>query len=402
MACLGLESDADLKRILRATFKKAEFPMGWEVALGAVSRGGGRTAAQYFFPTAQAKSQATAAAGGQPKRRKSASSWSSSSSSSASASPEPTWKYTLDDMWHVIGIFEEHKGLLVAELERHEDDEESKDFTQFLSTLDGQVAGWHRHVNVGAICAATSAEWKADRQGRVLQTAREFIALGYLSGGSWPHVSRSSFGYTGPAGITSTRTKSGSSTTSTTTGTWASSSFASPPPLPLPRTTHLTWRGVPRRFHPESIASDKEGLRVAMLLELLLSNDTRGQAPGESDVKYETHLLKLIHSEFHGTGVKMPVNMNRGRALFSLSELREFMAIICAGDERAMEVSNGCLTAVAALRSSSLNSASASFPFGSIPPCCTMLRALKAVNSPPQGGAGGRKQHKRSGRGGSG
>ena len=118
-----------------------------------------------------------------------------------------------------------------------------------------------------------------------------------------------------------------------------------------------------------------------MLLELLLSNDTRGQAPGESDVKYETHLLKLIHSEFHGTGVKMPVNMNRGRALFSLSELREFMAIICAGDERATEVSNGCLTAVAALRSSSLNSASASFPFGSIPPCCTMLRALKAVNS---------------------
>ena len=137
---------------------------------------------------------------------------------------------------------------------------------------------------------------------------------------------------------------------------------------------------------------------MAMLLELLLSNDTRGQAPGESDVKYETHLLKLIHSEFHGTGVKMPVNMNRGRALFSLSELREFMAIICAGDERAMEVSNGCLTAVAALRSSSLNSASASFPFGSIPPCCTMLRALKAVNSPPQGGAGGRKQHKRSGK----
>ena len=77
----------------------------------------------------------------------------------------------------------------------------------------------------------------------------------------------------------------------------------------------------------------------------------------------------------------MPVNLNRGRALFSMPELRQFMAIIFAGDERAVEVSNGCLTAVAALRSSSLNSASDSFPFGSIPPRCTMLRALKAVNS---------------------
>ena len=102
MACLGLESDADLKRILRATFTKAAFPMGWEMELGAVSRGGGRTAAQYFFPTAQAKSQATAAAGGQSKRRKSAPSWSSSSSSSAS--PSHPWKYTFEDMFHEVAV----------------------------------------------------------------------------------------------------------------------------------------------------------------------------------------------------------------------------------------------------------------------------------------------------------
>ena len=153
---------------------------------------------------------------------------------------------------------------------------------------------------------------------------------------------------------------------------------ASPPPG---ASTHLTWRAVPWQFRPNFIASDNEGLRVAMLLELLLSNDTRGQAPGESDVKYETHLLKLIHSDFHGTGVKMPVNMNRGRALFSLPELRDFMAIISADDERALEVSGGCLAAVAKLRSSSLENACAWFPFGAIPEGSTMLRALKVVNS---------------------
>ena len=373
VSLLDLHSTEDLKKCLSGSFA-----MDWKEQLSAVERGEKASRRPVFFPTAAVRKQNGTADGGSKRRRSSQSS--SVSSSPPSVAPLP-WKYNFSDMWHVVGIFEANGPVLAAALALDigdcDSDDEEDNLKAFLSSLDSQIAGNDRRpANVGAICAATSAEWKADRQGRVLQTAREFIALGYLSGGSWPHVSRSSFGYTGPAGITSTRTKSGSSTT----GTWASSSFASPPPS-LPRTTHLTWRAVPRRFHPESIASDKEGLRVAMLLELLLSNDTRGQAPGESDVKYETHLLKLIHSEFHGTGVKMPVNLNRGRALFSMPELRQFMAIIFAGDERAVEVSNGCLTAVAALRSSSLNSASDSFPFGSIPPRCTMLRALKAVNS---------------------
>ena len=57
------------------------------------------------------------------------------------------------------------------------------------------------------------------------------------------------------------------------------------------------------------------------------------------------------------------------------------MAIISADDERALEVSGGCLAAVAKLRSSSLENACAWFPFGAIPEGSTMLRALKVVNS---------------------
>ena len=101
----------------------------------------------------------------------------SSLSSSSSPSPPPPnpWKYTFDDMFQVIKIFEGYEDLLVTALKRDEDNKESEGFMIFLSTLDNQEAGHdHRDVNVGAICAASSGEWETDQPGRVGNSPREY------------------------------------------------------------------------------------------------------------------------------------------------------------------------------------------------------------------------------------
>ena len=73
----------------------------------------------------------------------------------------------------------------------------SPEFSAFLATLDSQVAGPEsRPINVGAICAETRDEWggleeQAKRRECVLTTVREFVALGLLPGGTWPHTSPS-------------------------------------------------------------------------------------------------------------------------------------------------------------------------------------------------------------------
>ena len=87
----------------------------------------------------------------------------------------------------------------------------------------------------------------------------------------------------------------------------------------------------------------------------------------ENKRKNETYLVRLIHSEHGGTGEKMAVNMNRSNAaLFTWSEVREFMLVVAAGDESAAEVSNRCLEAARERRMASLQASSRAFPFGQI------------------------------------
>ena len=314
-----------------------------------------------------------------------------------------SWKYIFDDMWHVIELFQTHEELLVAELTR-EVGEMSPEFSAFLATLDNQIAGHEsRPVNVGAICAETRDEWggleeQAKRRGCVLTTVREFVALGLLPGGTWPHASPSTHGYVGPVGIQGTRSvtsKSSSSSCSSSSnapsatkrlpsymdGSGASS--GSPPEASRQRPTgQVIWRKISRKFHPNFIVEEDDGLRVAMLVEVLLGDDARGKEEDESNTNYETYLLRLIHSEHRGTGQKMPVNMNRSAgALFALSEVREFMEAVAAGGESAALLSTLCLQAARERRVASLQAASAAFPFGTIPPGSTMLRALKVINS---------------------
>ena len=199
-------------------------------------------------------------------------------------------------------------------------------------------------MNVGAICSATPEEWRSDQLGCVKETVLDFIALGYLVGEQWGEVSLHSRGYF-PLARASTRRSSNTTTTTTTTKrqlpymAGSPESPSSPPEAARQRaTSHVTWRNIPRKFHPEFIVEAEDGLRVAMLVEVLLSDDARGQGEDESNTKYETYLLSLILSEHWGTGQKMPVYMNRSNAaLFTLSEVREFMVAVAAGGESAAE-----------------------------------------------------------------
>ena len=122
-------------------------------------------------------------------------------------------------------------------------------------------------------------------------------------------------------------------------------SSGSPPEASRQRPTgQVIWRKISRKFHPNFIVEEDDGLRVAMLVEVLLGDDARGKEEDESNTNYETYLLRLIHSEHRGTGQKMPVNMNRSAgALFALSEVREFMEAVAAGGESAALLSTLCL-----------------------------------------------------------
>ena len=392
---LGVASENEL----RGRFALA-FPLGWEEPNGLMAvplrrrdKGHGRC---WYIPTLSTKEQNGAAVGtpveSKRLRRTSLSSLSSSSSSSPPPPPPPnSWKYTFDDMFHVIKIFEGHEDLLATELKRDEDNKKSEGFKAFLETLDNQEAGHdHRDVNVGAICAATSAEWDADRPGRVLQTAREFIALGYLSGGSWPGARLSEFGYIGPVGTTSTRTSTSStSTTGKRAGGHMDGSGLMSPPTSRSRgnageeasPSHLAMRHVPALLRPESITSGSSDFRAVVLLEVLL-RDSRGRTEGETVQAYTNYAKRLVKGCFEGTGLKLPFNMNGSlNCYINLDQITSFLDLIHSGSADAVEVSSKCSSALLARRASSISAASEHFPLPPVAPSTPLYIALKAQHS---------------------
>jgi hypothetical protein len=110
--------------------------------------------------------------------------------------------YDIRDMFCVIEKLESNEGLLAAALGQEQTDEAlyDKAFLDFVDGLDTAVTGpgAGRVVNCAAICSETLDAWEENKYACVLDTARDFVALGYLSGDSWPECDLSSRGYTRP------------------------------------------------------------------------------------------------------------------------------------------------------------------------------------------------------------
>ena len=376
---------------LGAAFRLS-FGSDWQSDLGIVQHGHERT---LFLPTKAVRVQnelpVDDAAGDSPRRLRQRKEGTRSSSNSSLSH-----MYDIRDMFCVIEKLESNEGLLAAALGQEQTDEAlyDKAFLDFVDGLDTAVTGpgAGRVVNCAAICSETLDAWEENKYACVLDTARDFVALGYLSGDSWPECDLSSRGYTRPErrGRSASSSKSPASSSlpwssprqrrssdssdSSDDKKWMSSPVAHDP-------TAAHWRSLPHEFKPDFILNQTDGLRVAMLVEILLAEDARGQRDDETDKKYETYLLERIFGAYHGTGQVRPVNLARGKrgrngALLSLEDVRRFMDAVYEGSSGA-EVTCVCRAAATKRRAASL--AEDGFPFPSIPPTATMLQGLRAM-----------------------